>query len=1024
MLVTPERRNQILTISEYFEPSTIEVAPRQSQEPSFLRPNRDTQVQQLMLSHQDVSGLIHALYPQIQLLEKPSESMDAAQASAPPSTTSSSTLRPASSGIGSNASSMGPNYSGSSVNSEATVTGNGPQYNSNCASHDFPGKGHFSFRDFEATEWNDLASRLRIVQDRLQAIARTSTDPGVEPTTSTKWAIFPTFSDGAISLHPSSPTSGSNIVSSISAGQGSQQSAEATWGYRTLKEAVISLLESHDHGRPHDDSDFQSPGTTLDPLQTLLEDALADATLSLDFGAAHHWCRCLEIWSSLSGSHGPGNLLRDLQRTIARQLHKSISICEQQAQASESKTRSLMFLGQQQEAALSTFDKQRQALRVKMWYASDVRHSSTYEEASLATRALRAMTNPKRNKQHGSTCSWARQRLRGHPSPDRAESQAFEAMTAPKECGGRSKLADDQLEMTSRWLTRNGIENFCKGEERIHRFCYEVQKSVGKLAGASLLESPVLWSSHLFKREKANLDAGSSKINAAPSIGLHTPLAHGGSRPSFIAAQNKSPPVSFPISGNVQTSGTGHLNGFPTGGPNPFTYMSGSPSQRFIVPGMQSPHGPDENVAAIRPGLQYDWTNDHERPSSKIASETEDALVKNIKNSLYGLLASDLGYLLWNQGSETDAWINKAAEAERGSLESSQGPTQSSPRPPDMDSHQTNATDNLGNWAGVEGNALGNTVQQNQKSHATTGFSFSDAYKTLLRRMSTTFDPFVKLQMIYQIESLVLKSIQDRSRSDRGDESAVSESATALQAHPTVGSKSIPRTKATSLEEVIANCTERRAGTLRLRTNQDLTSNPDPTSLDDIANTDTIVNTLLDIFRDPTLRPGTLFLDLQYIAAFIPPSILDHTSQGKAFWDASLAALALKEDLCNAIVRHAAEITNAHITTKPPPPYPTQQEAARLWLVAAKEGSPVAARELGLFYLTHPDLLPQRATMPFAKAKDVFKSAKSGDGGAGSEKERGALDPLTFDVVYHWMEIAANGGDSEARAFLRQGGSV
>ena len=123
-------------------------------------------------------------------------------------------------------------------------------------------------------------------------------------------------------------------------------------------------------------------------------------------------------------------------------------------------------------------------------------------------------------------------------------------------------------------------------------------------------------------------------------------------------------------------------------------------------------------------------------------------------------------------------------------------------------------------------------------------------------------------------------------------------------------------------------------------------------------------------------------------------------------------------------MRRAAEITNAHITNRlTSPSYPSQQEAANLWLVAAKEGSPVAARELGLFYLTHPDLLPQRVTMPLSKARDVFKSAKASDGGVGNDKERGALDPLTFDVVYHWMEIAANGGDAEARAFLRQSGS-
>ena len=181
---------------------------------------------------------------------------------------------------------------------------------------------------------------------------------------------------------------------------------------------------------------------------------------------------------------------------------------------------------------------------------------------------------------------------------------------------------------------------------------------------------------------------------------------------------------------------------------------------------------------------------------------------------------------------------------------------------------------------------------------------------------------------------------------------------------------------------------------------------------------------MLAVFRDSRLRPATLFRDLQIIAAFVPSAILDHSPQGKAFWDAGLAALALKEELCNVTVQRATEITNRHISCKQPPgpPYPSLADVAQLWLVAAKEGSATAARELALFYLTHPDLLA-RTTMPFMRSRDVFKSIRFSQDTSNPhmpEQKDGALDPVTFAVVYHWMEVAANGGDSEARIFLEQ----
>src|SRR6202042_1498096 len=80
-----------------------------------------------------------------------------------------------------------------------------------------------------------------------------------------------------------------------------------------------------------------------------------------------------------------------------------------------------------------------------------------------------------------------------------------------EEHGGPNKLSDDQAEKTLKWLSQYGIENFCKGEERIHRFCLEIDTCVNKLVGDSLMEGPVLWSSELYSRDKHILDGGRQK---------------------------------------------------------------------------------------------------------------------------------------------------------------------------------------------------------------------------------------------------------------------------------------------------------------------------------------------------------------------------------------------------------------------------------------------------------------------------------------------------------------------------------
>jgi hypothetical protein len=208
-----------------------------------------------------------------------------------------------------------------------------------------------------------------------------------------------------------------------------------------------------------------------------------------------------------------------------------------------------------------------------------------------------------------------------------------------------------------------------------------------------------------------------------------------------------------------------------------------------------------------------------------------------------------------------------------------------------------------------------------------------------------------------------------------------------------------------------------------------------------------IVEVLQGLFRDADIRPKTLFRDLQYIASFVPAQMLDKTARGKAFWDAGLAALGLKQDVCRVMVEIADEIValntqnrsagiaggsassqqnpngsstpgagSAVISADDPLSRYTMEDAARMLIITAKEGDAVAERELAIFYLTHPDLL-QRTVLPLTKPRDVFKSELLHRDRKREDTARS--DPMTMCVAQHWMEMSKRGGDQLATKYLR-----
>lgn len=982
----------------------------------------------LMLSPLDIIGLTQTLYPDRPHVQGTKESQEVDVG--PPSTAGSSTLNASTSDASSAlASSFAPSTSGTSTTSRTVLS---ETLRNDCSAenqdtqeafqveHGSGPSRTYSFRKPELR--SPLKSICRRLTNLLGPVGTSDLD-----FSHTAWAfVYYSRNGTSLSLSPTELRKNRGHATMDSAGNS-----------EFLKAGIVKLLGQIDRSKTntlgcpimvHSTHASDQP----DPLVDLMKACEDNARSSLDFSTAHFWWQIHGVYCDfLSSARSPTASL-SLLRTIADDLRRKLGAITDAGKTSEVRLRSLEKLRRHQKSLLARMEEDRKALRIKMWYSSDIRHSATYEEALHVTRALRAMTSSKRATQPASTANWARQRLRGSGTFTRPEAQILEAISAPKDYGGQSKLADEQIELTSKWLTRRSIENFCKGEERIHRFCFEIQKSVGKMAGPSPTRNPVLWSSNLFRREKAIFDAqhlisgahtstfsAPTRLSTPSSLyepgRLHAAALHPSDPPfkAFGSPKNKTTSNSFGSIWNAtqpsaSSIGLGLYGAHsllpptPTSPPrswssNPFNT---TPPLQGTVPSATSPIF-GEKTSQSNHEAEY--------------SPARIAFAESMKMTLRSLLISDLGCSLWEQGSETDAWVNDCIKYQTLGPEAA---TSLAPRNESAEAVSHQDETKTGSFSSLQSSS----------------FSFTAAYAMLLQKMSLSSDPRAKLQTLYELEDLIIRSMQPSSTlhltsdtANRGSRQRLPRGDFGLRG------KSVPRTKTTSLEEVIANCTERRASTLRPVGRHHAFSHPisQPIPADaHIPATDDVVNTFLSIFRDPKLRSSTLFRDLQYIAAFIPSETLDQTVQGNAFWDAGLAALALKEDLCESMITRANQITAYHISSSRST-HPligstlantTLRDAANLWVITAKEGSPVAARELGLFYLTHPELLP-RITMPFSTAQDVYKSVLSIDARTG-EKDKGALDRTTFAVVFHWMEFAANGGDRDARDFLKGNGEL
>lgn len=769
-------------------------------------------------------------------------------------------------------------------------------------------------------------------------------------------------------------------------------------------------------------------------------------------------------------------------------------------------------------------------LRDKMWYKSAVLTSAGYEEARNVTLALKQMGKPPKTTPDGKPVTTHR-RTFSKPSTtsifQKSEAQILDLMAALPEHGGQNKLADEQVDITTRYLSQYSVESgFCKGEERIHRFCAEIDKCVHKLVGDGVLDGPVLWSSELYRRDKDVLDGGRSDFWLT-GVGLIIPgnpedYDTSSTRPSsmsldFVQRPSKSSLKSISTQASQQS-----MESIDLVSSRPFNLMDaphdyfGSSNPALAIDSTKTFWSPFSKEQS-KPNNELDRRGSTASARSSI-SQTKTPAVLNeekrrflldLKQTLTGLLLSDLGVNLFNTGSETDKWFSeeyadeclrrKAAEERKRQIKlarkksmrslknardqhknapvpplptdsSARGdrttPTPSNPSPHSADSDH-NPRDQPANLAGEVSRSI--PLASTPKKVGFSEFPYNNAYRLLLRRFAIHPNPYAKLQALFELKLLIEQSLYARSGRSMPPKRDM---LPAVPASPTLGAtpelsnrkSSVPAARTQNLEEVIAHVAERRSHNMNATQGVGRIS-PHTGRVVTPPSTDMIVDVLQGLFRDASMRPKTLFRDLQFIAAFVPAQMLDKTARGKAFWDAGLAALGLKQDIVRMMVEiadnivfentqerdHAVQMTMGQTSSQPTSapsqavpssspqqasqtpgsstspsqrPRHTMADAAKMFLITAREGNAAAERELAIFYLTQPDLLP-RTILPFSKPREVFKGellagSRGGKRGASNaDADHQKSDPVTMRVAQHWMEMSRKGGDTLAASYLQ-----
>ncbi|KAI1865290.1 uncharacterized protein JN550_008338 [Neoarthrinium moseri] len=864
-------------------------------------------------------------------------------------------------------------------------------------------------------------------------------------------------------------------------------------------------------------------------LITMLSAASSQSRVHSDFVSAHLYWRTLQQLNSLASQSLRKNGFATLLNIFSRGPRDSI---RRSAAAIEEYDAWLVWLKQSQErheGLIESMMKRLRILRDKMWYVTDVHNSAPYEHTRSICSALKIMGVPRR----WGTFQRTRAQLSRGPAANylyKNESQMLDLLAATEEQGGPNKLSDDQAEKTSKWLQQMHIENICQGEERIHRFCCELDSCVSKLVGENIVDGPVLWSSELYLRDRKALEgtrAGKDRDSfwggddaASVMSDPERRYTSSSGRPNSIARDLRSmtthnvSQISFDSRYSFSRASTAMSDILDSqdyfGAASPLhaidssstfwsPFQSTMPSTSSVISRAHSPTTSISNLSSSfshpygRPlpshqsgGRPTTSASSNETVHMQRQSEEKQRFLDELRQTLTSLLLSDLGNYVFSVGSETDAWFENFGQ---GCIERHDAQERRNRRPSvkkDRTSKNTlkqrviEKKKSFGNLRVAGENAAGESTSEQSETptvlsndSSTSGktisghsrrsskekmpdFPYKKAYQRLLKMFCVHPNPHTKLNALVELKHLIEASLTTTSRRSKWT----------LRNHFEAHEDDLAGVgNARILEQTMDNVRERRSQALHSPTLSPAqtrsATNAETRSIMSVSpvNTDAVAAALQALFKDAGLRPKTLFRDLQFIAAFIPESTLDRSEKGKAFWDTSLAALALKQGVCRTMVEVADEVIKMDQQTRKPvngigerseairsPSQYSLADAARMLTITAKEGDHTAQRELALFNLSYPEHV-ERTIMPLSKPREVFKQALMEKFGArpgsnarhpgdrmrglgsaastatasdGSKDVDVKNDPALHCVAFHWMGAAAQGNDEVAKLFLDQ----
>ncbi|PSK36753.1 Regulatory protein brlA [Elsinoe australis] len=761
--------------------------------------------------------------------------------------------------------------------------------------------------------------------------------------------------------------------------------------------------------RPRQGNARNSPSRWPSTLSEAFQEAVRHLEQSEDFTKAFAYSQTLTRIKVLSSSNAntESSMLRyftrDVEQSVARSRRASAklevlaSLLEQQNIETDSRVKIIATIASK--------------TRVKMWYCTDVRSAAPYAELEKLATAIRSMDLPRQLNtkrieppplRHKGTL-----KPKNLSAVKKGESSLVDIMVTDPVYRVLNKLKDEQVSITQQWMDKSGIENICVGEERIHRLLCELSKCLSQLISSDPVASPVLWGSELFQRDRMDGETEALQIEIASNDGrdaftfISRPSSNGSESIHSDLHSRLRRKSDFNIataSLNSQDFNSDYLdNRSPT-------LMTRS-STTFWSPSGYRSQSPLSNISPPSRA----WSPMHLRQSisrESFQSATKvKGLLNDLRQSVTGLLVSDIMQATFPTGSETDAsffrGVGREFVAELNSrvtsTDSNFGYSRGSDRDVRRDSKTPSQSKRSSTAEAGPSSKKSDSQKKKPQDPEKSLFDLDLAKRRLVRRFDLTNGPYEKLKILHDLETLLLStSTNSPSRS-----SSNSRSSTTL---------------------------------LRTRLETSLLTTQSSTQLhSSIAHFSTL-------FRHPSTRPTHLFRDLQTLASLLPTDILDDTPQGKTFWSATIAALSLKTTLTQSTVEAADKIISHHTThrTTHPSPIPTPApalpttsstapsspetehpltHASRLLRLAAAQGHPVAQRELATLYLTHPELVP-RVLAPMSRCKEVFRASQAAKWARENSDGR-KYDAEIMCVAFHWMERSAEGGDDLAGGFVR-----